>query len=61
MSNSNLLPAVQTWQEKYQVYRYSMARYAKAMKEGFFFEAILIDYAMIEDHLRSFLWHAGGL
>ena len=61
MGNSNLFPAVQTRQEKYQVYRYSMARYAKAMKEGFFFEAILIDYAMIEDRLRSFLWHAGGL
>ena len=41
MSNSNLFPAVQTRQEKYQVYRYSMARYAKAMKEGFFFEAML--------------------
>ena len=60
MSNSNWFPAVQTRQEKYQVYRYSMARYAKAMKEGFFFEAILIDYAMIEDRLRSFLWHAGA-
>lgn len=60
MGNSNLFPAVQTRQEKYQVYRYSMTRYAKAMKEGFFFEAILIDYAMIEDRLRSFLWHAGA-
>ena len=60
MGNSNLFPAVQTRQEKYQVYRYSLARYAKAMKEGFFFEAILIDYAMIEDRLRSFLWHAGA-
>ena len=31
------------------------------MKYGFYFEAILIDYAMIEDRLRSFIYYIGGL
>lgn len=30
----------------------------KAMKDGFFFEAMLIDYAVLEDRLRSMLYHA---
>ena len=31
------------------------------MKYGFFFEALLIDYAMLEDRLAAFLWAAGAL
>ena len=31
------------------------------MREGFYFEAILIAYAMMEDRLRSFLYHIGLL
>ena len=45
-------------QEKQQTYKDQMRRYSKAMKEEFFFEAILIDYAMLEDRLRSMLYHA---
>lgn len=44
--------------EKQATYKEQMQRFAKAMKEGFFFEAILIDYAMLEDRLRSMLYHA---
>ncbi len=31
------------------------------MREGFYYEALLIDYAMMEDRLRSFLYHMGLL
>lgn len=43
--------------EKRQTYREQMKRYNKAIKEGFYFEALLIDYAMLEDRLRSVLYH----
>ena len=46
--------------EKYYTYREYISRYNKAMREGFYFEAMLIDYAMLEDRLRSFLYHMGA-
>ena len=47
--------------EKQQTYAENIKKYNSAMKHGFYFEAILIDYAMIEDRLRSFIYHIGGL
>ena len=47
--------------DKQRTYAENIRRYNKAMKEGFYFEALLIDYAMIEDRLRSFIYHIGGL
>ena len=41
--------------------REMLGRYRLAMKDGFYLEAILIDYAMMEDRLRSFLYYIGGL
>ncbi|MCI7144865.1 MAG: hypothetical protein MR991_00175 [Clostridiales bacterium] len=52
---------VENNQEKYETYRALKGRYAKAMHYGFYFEAMLIDYALLEDRLRSFLYHAGAL
>ena len=46
-------------QEKRLTYRRWCGRYQKAMREGFYFEALLIDYALIEDALRSYLYHIG--
>ena len=46
---------------KNDTYRKYMGRHSKAEKEGFLFEAMLIDYAIMEDRLRSFLYHAGLL
>lgn len=43
--------------DKQQTYRFQMSRYSKALREGFFFEAMLIDYAMLEDRLRALLYH----
>lgn len=48
-------------QDKKHTYQYNIRRYNKAMKEGFYYEALLIDYAMMEDRLRSFLYHMGLL
>ena len=36
-----------------------MAPYYKAVQEEFYFEAMLIEYAMIEDRTLSFLYHCG--
>ena len=47
--------------DKQNTYRTNISRYNKAMKEGFFLEALLIDYALMEDRLRSFLYHIGLL
>lgn len=47
--------------EKYYTYREYISKYSRAVKEGFYFEALLIDYAMLEDRLRSFLYHMGAL
>ena len=47
--------------DKQNTYRNNIARYNRAMREGFYLEALLIDYAVIEDRLRSFLYHIGLL
>ena len=45
--------------DKFLTYRQWCGRYARAMREGFYFEAMLIDYALMEDALRSYLYHVG--
>lgn len=46
--------------DKQQTYRTLLGRYKKALDNGFYFEALLIEYAMIEDRLRSFLFYIGA-
>ena len=57
MSERRIAPVANNT-EKQATYQEQMRRYKKAMKDGFFFEAMLIDYAMLEDRLRSMLYHA---
>ena len=38
-----------------------MGRLKDAVQQGFYFEAMLIEYALLEDRLRSFVYHAGLL
>ncbi len=52
---------VQDNAEKQQTYRYLLSKYSHAMDQGFFCEALMIDYAMIEDRLRSMIYHMGFL
>ena len=60
MANRQIKP-VHDNLEKYRTYKEYIKRYNTAIKEGFYFEAILIDYAMMEDRLRSMLYHMGAL
>lgn len=57
MSERRIAPVADN-KEKQATYTDQMRRYKKAMKDGFYFEAMLIDYAMLEDRLRSMLYHA---
>lgn len=52
-------PPVSSNQEKYDTYHAQMDRLKLARDQGFFLEAIFILYAMLEDRLSSFLYHAG--
>lgn len=61
MPKQRVISPVETMQEKYETYRAEMARLKGALQEGFYFEAMLIEYALLEDRLRSFVYHAGLL
>lgn len=45
--------------DKQKTYAFWKSRYKLALNHGFFIEALMIDYSMIEDRLRSFLYHIG--
>ena len=47
--------------DKQRTYRAHKGRYKRAMENEFFFEALLIDYALLEDRLRSMIYHMGFL
>ncbi len=45
--------------DRQNTYKQQLGRYTKAMKYGFYFEAMLIAYSMLEDRLKSFLYYCG--
>ncbi len=45
--------------EKYYSYKTQIEKYNRAMQEGFYYEAIFISYAIMEDRLLSFLDKTG--
>ena len=45
--------------EKYEAYKAMKANLSKAIKAGFYYQAIFIEYAIIEDRTSSLLSHAG--
>ena len=55
--NTRLISPVTDNIDKQRTYREQMGRYKRAMQEGFYFEAMLISYATIEDRLFSMLYH----
>lgn len=61
MPKQRVISPVETMQEKYETYRAEMSRLKGALQQGFYFEAMLIEYALLEDRLRSFVYHAGLL
>lgn len=44
--------------EKYEIYKVMKLKLTKALKSGFYYEAIFIEYAIIEDRCSSLLKHA---
>ena len=60
MSQRKIAP-VKDNKDKQRTYAREKARYCSAMKYGFYLEAMLIDYALLEDRLRSVLYHIGFL
>lgn len=61
MPKQRVISPVETMQEKYETYRNEMGRLKGALQQGFYFEAMSIEYALLEDRLRSFVYHAGLL
>ncbi len=56
MGNRIIQPVLDN-KDKQRTYAQNKAKYKKAIAGEFYFEAILIDYAMLEDRLRSFLYY----
>ncbi len=61
MQQKSVIETTSTPKDKQRTYQNNMQRYNAAMKHGFYFEALLIDYAMLEDRTRAFLYHIGCL
>ena len=59
--SSRIIQPVRNNIDKQRTYSDNIRRYNRALKQGFYFEAILIDYALMEDRLRSFIYYIGGL
>lgn len=47
--------------DKQRTYAKQKGRYKSAMSNEFYLEAIMIDYALLEDRFRSMLYHMGFL
>lgn len=61
MDNTQLIQPVADNKDKQRTYRTQLEKYNQAMRYGFYLQAIMIDYAMIEDRLYSMLYHMGFL
>ena len=51
-----IISTAKTNTDKYNTYTFMITRHKEAVKHGFCFEALLIDYAILEDRLVAFLW-----
>ncbi len=47
-------------QEKYESYKRNFERLNKALKNNFYFEAIVVEYAVMEDRMQSILSYEGN-
>lgn len=48
-------------EDKCKTYRALKGKLSRSLREGFYLEAILLDYALMEDRLRSFIYYMGVL
>ena len=58
-TNKRQISPVNTREEKRMTYRAMLQRYKTAIAHEFYLEAILIDYACLEDRLRYLLYYIG--
>ena len=56
-----IIQPVQNNEEKWQTYARYKTQLTKAIKYEFYLEAMMIEYAILEDRMRSFIYHIGGL
>ena len=56
-----LIEPVEDNLDKQKTYKRNILKYNAAVNNGFYFEAMLIVYAMMEDRLKSYLYHMGAL
>ena len=56
-----MVKAVTNNHEKYRTYKEHLTKYNLAMENEFYFEAMIIIYAMMEDRLTSFLYHIDAI
>lgn len=61
MADEKMIKPVKNNVEKQAAYRVQLGRYRKALNNEFYFEALLIVYAMLEDRMRSFLYYIGAI
>ncbi len=58
---NGIIEKVSDGEEKRMTFSAMVKQHNLAMKHGFYLEALLIDYAMIEDRLTAFLWTCGAV
>lgn len=56
-----MIKPVENNKEKMFTYQTMMVRLRIAINYGFYLEALMIEYAMIEDRLIAFLYHSGAI
>ena len=61
MPIANLIAPVQDSSEKRMAFDSHLKRYKQAMRAGCYLEALMIDYACLEDRLRYLLFYLGML
>lgn len=57
--NKREIKPVEDSKDKQNTYRVMLGKYKRAMREEFYYEGLLITYAMLEDRLKSFLYYTG--
>ena len=55
--NTTIKP-VEDNMDKYYTYKTLIEKYQRSYEEGFYFESLFLVYAMMEDRLRSILYHS---
>lgn len=61
MGNERYIEPAKNRDDKRIVYAKQMKRLEQAFKHEFYLEAVMIDYAIMEDRLRAWLYHIGAL